>query len=203
VEGFEPVHRARISVEEYGWARIAVDGRPHPHSFIRGGAEKRLATVTCTEDGTWVVAGVTDLVVLKSSGSEFWGYPKGGYTTLPETRDRILATALTASWRYVPGKHDWSESFAESRRIMVETFASKHSLALQQTLYAMGAAVLEARAEVAEIRLSMPNRHHFVVDLSPFGLTNDNEVFSVSDRPYGLIEGTVSRDDAPEAGLAW
>ena len=87
--------------------------------------------------------------------------------------------------------------------MLVETFATKHSLALQQTLYAMGSAVLEARPEVAEIRLSMPNRHHFAVDLAPFGLTNENEVFYVSDRPYGLIEGTVLRDDAEEAGLAW
>jgi urate oxidase len=67
----------------------------------------------------------------------------------------------------------------------------------------MGKAVLEARPEVAEIRLAMPNKHHFVVDLSPFDLRNENEVFYASDRPYGLIEGTVTRDDAPEAGQAW
>ena len=87
--------------------------------------------------------------------------------------------------------------------MLLETFATKHSLSLQQTLYAMGEAVLQARAEVAEIRMTMPNRHHFVVDLSPFGMANDNEVFHAADRPYGLIEGTVLRDDAPEPGLAW
>jgi urate oxidase len=56
---------------------------------------------------------------------------------------------------------------------------------------------------VAEIRMSMPNKHHYAVDLSPFGIANENEVFYASDRPYGLIEGTVTRDDAPEPGLAW
>jgi urate oxidase len=89
------------------------------------------------------------------------------------------------------------------RQILLETFALRHSLALQQTLYAMGEAVLTARREVAEIRMTMPNRHHFAVDLSPFGLGNENEVFYAADRPYGLIEGTVTRDDAPDAGHAW
>jgi urate oxidase len=200
---YASVYRARITIEEYPWHRIEVGGRPHPHAFTRGSHETRLATVTCTDDAAWVVAGITDLVVLKSTGSEFWGFPKDRYTTLPEARDRILATAVTARWRYTGVDHDWAESFHESRRILVETFASKHSLALQQTLYAMGEEVLRARPEVAEIRLSMPNKHHFAVDLEPFGLANENEVFFAADRPYGLIEGTVVRDDAAEAGFAW
>jgi urate oxidase len=198
-----PVYRARVSIEEYRWERIDVNRGPHPHAFHREGAEKRLATATCTDDAAWVVAGLSDLVVLKSAGSEFWGFPKDRYTTLQETRDRILATALTARWRYEGPDHDWARSFAEARRILLETFATKHSLALQQTLYAMGEAVLASRPEVAEIRLSMPNKHHFAIDLTPFGLDNANEVFYASDRPYGLIEGTVIRDDAPEAGFAW
>ncbi|TMD75516.1 MAG: urate oxidase [Chloroflexi bacterium] len=125
------------------------------------------------------------------------------YTTLPETKDRILATAVTARWRYGGTEDDWARSFGEARRLLLEAFARKHSLSLQQTLYAMGEAVLKAMPEIVEIRMSMPNKHHFVVDLSPFGLTNENEVFYAADRPYGLIEGTVVRDDAPEAGLAW
>ena len=197
------VNRARVSIEEYPWSRITVDGKPHPHAFVRGGAEKRLATATCTNDGTWVVSGISDLVVLKSTGSEFSGYPKDRFTTLEETRDRVLATSLAARWRHATVDVDWAQSFTETRRLLLETFAIKHSLAIQQSLYAMGEAVLNAQPEVAEIRLSMPNKHHFAVDLSPFGLTNDNEVFYASDRPYGLVEGTVTRDDAPEAGFAW
>ena len=192
-----------MTIEEYPWARITVDGRPHPHAFVRGGSETRLAMVTCEQGAEWVVAGLTDLVVLKSTGSEFWGYAKDRYTTLPETRDRILATAVTARWRYASSRATWSVSFDETRRVMLETFASVHSLALQQTLYSMGEAVLTARPEIAEIRLAMPNKHHFVVDLSPFGLTNENTVFHAADRPYGLIEGTVTRDDSPAEGFAW
>ena len=197
VSEFASVYRARVSIEEYGWERI------HDHAFVRAGTEKRLAMVTCTDDGTWVVGGIGDLVVLKSTGSEFHGYIKDKYTTLPETHDRIMATSLTVRWRYAGADIDWRQSFAEIRRLLLETFATKHSLSLQQTLYAMGETVLKARREVAEIRLTMPNRHHFAVDLSPFGIANDNEVFYAADRPYGLIEGTVTRDDAPEPGLAW
>ena len=197
VSEFAPVYRARVHVEEFGWQRI------HDHAFIRAGTEKRLAIVTCSDDGTWVVAGVSDLVVLKSTGSEFHGYIKDRYTTLPETHDRIMATSLTARWRFHDAQADWARSYAEVRRLLLDTFAAKHSLSLQQTLYAMGAAVLEARPEVVEVRISMPNKHHFVVDLSPFGLENPNEVFYASDRPYGQIEGAVSREDAPDAGLAW
>ena len=197
VSEFASVYRARVVVEEQAWSRV------HDHAFVSAGSEKRLAAVTCTDDGTWVVAGVADLVILKSTGSEFHGYIKDRFTTLPETHDRIMATSMKARWRYRDTEVDWSKSFEEVRRLLIETFASKHSLSLQQTLYAMGEAALEARPEVVEVRISMPNKHHFVVDLSPFGIANENEVFYASDRPYGQIEGTITRDDAREAALAW
>jgi urate oxidase len=197
------VRRARVSIAEQPWTRITAGGNPHPHAFERAGSEQRLTTVTCTRDAEWVVSGVTELTLLKTTGSEFWGYPKDRYTTLPETHDRVLSTAVDARWRYRSADLDWSASRAEARRQMLETFATKHSLSLQQTLFAMGEAVLEARPEIAEIRFAMPNKHHFVVDLQPFGLENDNEVFYASDRPYGLIEGTVTRDGAEPADQAW
>jgi urate oxidase len=199
---FPAVQRSRVSIEEYPWSRIEVDGQPHPHSFVRTGTEKRLATVTCARESEWVVGGLSDLVVLKSTGSEFFGYPRDQYTTLAETHDRVLATDVVARWRYGQKDVNWAEAFAATRKQLIETFASKHSLALQQTLYAMGEAALTARPEIAEIRLSMQNKHHYVVDLSPFGLDNQNEVFYASDRPYGLIEGTVTRDDEA-ADPAW
>jgi urate oxidase len=197
------VQRARVSIAEQSWTRISAGGKPHPHAFERAASEQRLTAVTCTRDAEWVVSGVTELTLLKTTGSEFWGYPKDRYTTLPETRDRVLSTAVEARWRYSGAGVDWNASRAEARREIVETFATKHSLSLQQTLFAMGEAVLEARPEIAEIRFAMPNKHHFVVDLEPFGLENDNEVFYASDRPYGLIEGAVIRDGAEPADQAW
>src|SRR5205814_858999 len=131
VDGFEAVQRARVGIEEYAWKRIDAGGSPHPHAFVRASAERRLATVTCTRQSTWVVSGVTDLVVLKSTGSEFWGYPRDRYTTLEETHDRVLATSLAARWRYGPTPEDWSASFDAVRQVMLEAFAVQHSLALQ------------------------------------------------------------------------
>ena len=197
VSEFASVYRARVHIEEAGWDRI------QEQAFVRASAETRLATATCTDDGTWVIAGIDGMVVMKTGGSEFHGYIKDRFTTLPETTDRILATSVLARWRYSGTDVDWKKSFEGVRRTLLETFARQHSLSLQQTLYAMGEAVLHALPDVAEIRLTMPNKHHFVVDLSPFGMANENEVFYASDRPYGLIEGSLIRDDAPDAGLAW
>jgi len=199
VDSFEHISGARILIDEHGWNRIS----GHDHAFSQAGSEKRTTAVTIQDDQAWVVSGLDGLVVLKSTGSEFHGFPRDKYTTLAETTDRILATAVTARWRYQGDGIDWATSHAEVRRILLETFADKHSLSLQQTLYAMGEAVLKEREEVAEVRLSLPNKHHFLVDLSPFGLKNDNEVFYAADRPYGLIEGVVLRDDAEDPGLAW
>ncbi|HEY0127238.1 MAG TPA: urate oxidase [Blastococcus sp.] len=205
---YDWISGARVAVESYGWERIAVGGTEHDHSFRRAGAESRTAVATVDGDEAHVLAGLTDLVVLKTTGSEFWGFPRDRYTTLAETDDRILATAVTARWRYTRTDVDFDASFAGVRNTLLETFASTHSLALQQSLYAMGEAVLERDTSVAEIRMSMPNRHHFLQDLSAFGLDNTPDgkgavVYHADDRPYGLIEGTVLRDDVPPAEVAW
>jgi urate oxidase len=199
---------ARVAVESYGWERISVGGAEHDHSFRAAGAEVRTAVVTVDGADTHVLAGIGDLVVLKTTGSEFRGFPRDRYTTLPETRDRMLATAVTARWRCTSTDPDFDALFAGVRTTLLETFAVTHSLALQQSLYAMGEAVLERFDEVAEIRLSMPNKHHFLQDLSAFGLDNAPDgngavVYHADDRPYGLIEGSVLRDDVPPAEAAW
>jgi urate oxidase len=194
---------ARVAVDSFGWQRIGVGGQPHDHAFRRDGGEVRTAVVTVDGDAAYVLAGLRDLVVLKTTGSEFWGFPRDRYTTLAETRERILATAVTARWRYTGTDLDWDAMFAVVRTTLLETFAGTHSLALQQTLYAMGEAVLERCPDVAEVRLSMPNKHHFLQDLSAFGLDNPDVVYHADDRPYGLIEGTVLRDDVPPAEVAW
>jgi urate oxidase len=207
VDDVDPVEGARIEVDEYDWERIKVNGVEHDHSWVRKGQEVRTTIVTI--DGkadaqqTWVVSGFKDLVVLKSTGSEFAGYLRDRYTTLKETHDRVMATSMVARWRYLGTDVDWGKSYDSVKQIILEQFATVHSLALQQTLYESGRAVLEAHADIAEIKFSAPNKHHFVYDLSPFGLDNPNEVFHADDRPYGLIQATVTRDDAPAPGRAW
>lgn len=202
---------ARIEVEEYTWERIPVGGEGHDHAFVRGGTEVRTTVVTQDRSGpeprAWVVSGLKDLTVLKSTGSEFNGFLKDEYTTLKETDDRILATSLVARWRYEgtdPGAVlDWNASFTAIRALMLETFATTYSRALQESLYAMGSAVLDAHPEVAEIKFSAPNAHHFLVDFSAFESENNGEVFIAADRPYGLIQASVQRENGSEPGDAW
>jgi urate oxidase len=205
VNHVEPVEGCRIEIDEYAWERVNVDGREHDHTWVRKGQETRNTILTIDGKGgpEHLVSGLKDLVVLKSTGSEFHDFLVDEYTTLIPTTDRIMATSLVARWRYLGTELDWAARYASIRQIMLEQFAEVHSLALQQTLYQMGRAVLEAHDEVAEIKFSAPNKHHFVYDLSPFGLENPNEVFHADDRPYGLIQATVQRDDAPPAGRAW
>ncbi|HEY7008454.1 MAG TPA: urate oxidase [Jatrophihabitantaceae bacterium] len=199
---------AQIRVEQYAWDRIPVGGSGHDHAFVRRGGAVRTTVVTVSGRGSdeqvWVVSGLQDLVVLKSTGSEFKGYLKDEYTTLQEADDRILATSLVARWRYQRADGvDWNKSFDAIQASLLETFASTYSRALQETLYLMGKQVLETNDDVAELKFSAPNKHHFLVDLSPFGIENNGEVFIAADRPYGLIEATVARDDATDAGDAW
>jgi urate oxidase len=193
----------RVEVSEAPWQRIEVDGEGHDHAFVQSGIGTRTTVVNLDGGGTHVVSGIRDLVVLKSTGSEFRGFLKDRYTTLPETDDRILATSLVARWRYDHTDVEWDSSYDAIRALLLSRFASIHSLALQQTLYGMGRAVLENHPEVAEIKFTAPNKHHFLVDLTPFGVENPNEVFYAADRPYGLIEASVLRDDASDAGSAW
>ena len=202
---------------------MVVDGHEHDHSWTRRGDAVRTAAVTVVGPDAWVVSGLKDLVLLKSTGSEFAGFMHDEYTTLPETHDRVLATSLVARWRWAGVDRDgadrdgadrdsadqagvdrdWGAAHTDIRRTLVERFADVHSPALQQTLWEMGRSVLKAHDAVAEIRLSAPNKHHFIVDLTPFELDNPGEVFHADDRPYGLIQASATRDGGSDPGPAW
>jgi urate oxidase len=207
VDTVEYVETARIEVEEFEWQRVLVDGVEHDHSWVRKGQETRTAAVTVTGRGAertnTVIGGLKDLVILKSTGSEFAGFLEDPYTLLEPTHDRVMATSLISQWRFTRTDVDWEATYLGIKKIIVETFATLHSLALQQTLYEMGKAVLEAYDFIAEIRFQAPNKHHFLYNLQPFGVENNNEVFNADDRPYGLIEATVIRDELPAAPEAW
>jgi urate oxidase len=198
------IKRARLKIEEYPWEPVGAAG----HSFARrGGMVRGTRVVHDKKAGTSVVSGVDGLTVLNTTRSEFWGFPRDEYTTLAETRDRVLATEVSAWWRFRSAEGfdgpGWAGAFRAACGALLAAFSETYSYSLQQTLYAMGEAVLGALPEVCEVRLALPNKHHFLVDLAPFGLENPNEVYYAADRPYGLIEGTVLADDADANPLAW
>jgi urate oxidase len=193
------LQRVRIDLTEHCWKRIVIGEREHGQSFMRRGPDSRTATVQVTGDGAVIGAGVRNVVILKSSHSAFAGYLRDAYTTLPETHDRLLATALRATWRYRPGEVDFGSSWQTVRRVLLETFAKHDSRSVQHTLYDMGQAVLDCVDTVSAIRLVMPNKHHLPVDVSVFGLENRNEIFVATEEPHGLIEATITREHARPA----
>ncbi len=186
--------RVIIGIDETLWTRIPVGGRPHQHSFTKCGDEKRTTKVNATRDAVTVESGIADLIVLKTTGSGFTGFIKDQFTTLKEATDRIFATAIKADWRYASPAAASGVTWHSVRQMILETFAQHDSLSVQQTLYAIGESVLENYADIIEISLSLPNQHCLLVNLTPFGLENDNEIFVPTDEPHGLIEAKLSRE---------
>lgn len=182
-----------VDIEEHLYARMTCDGKVHPHAYISSGNEKHTTTVIKNINGTKVRSGIKNLLILKTTDSGFVGYIKEAYTTLKETTDRIFATQCETEWEYNDANIDYAASFTDIRQTLLETFAYHKSLSVQQTLYAMGEAVLNAYDKVKEISLNMPNKHHIPFNLEPFGMENNNEIFIATDEPYGYITGTVVR----------
>jgi urate oxidase len=186
--GNPPASRVDVAIEERLWDRLGWT------AFEGSGNERRTARVSRSRSGAAVESGLKDLLILKSTHSGFSGFKRDAYTTLKETSDRILATSLTATWSHASPAGPFAGSWGAVRRTMLDAFAAHDSLSVQHTLYAMGEAALSGHPGLSEIRLTMPNKHHLLVDLSPFGRKNDNEVFVATEEPYGLIEATVARN---------
>ena len=188
------VRSAQVDLAQTMWQRISTDGGDHPHAFVGAGDHRRTAHILDISGRAQISAGIEGLTILKTADSAFTGYLKDKWTTLPETTDRIFATRLTASWRYAPyHRPDWNAAYDRISAAMLHTFAHHKSLAVQQTLYAMGEAALDACPDVAEIELEMPNQHRIPVNLQPLGLPNQNEIFVTTSEPFGRIKATVAR----------
>ncbi len=204
---FDWVTGGRWAAEQYAWNRIQANGQDHDHAFVKSNQEVRTAVVVKDNERTHVLAGLKDLTVLKSTQSGFAGFPVDKFTTLAETTDRILATEVAARWRFNPDTvgpdFDFNASYDSVKALLLEGFSENFSHALQTTLFEMGTKVLTAHPEIDEMKFSMPNKHHFLVDLSAFGEDNPGEVFFAADRPYGLIEATVTRQNASDPGNVW
>ncbi|GAB4036538.1 factor-independent urate hydroxylase [Spirosoma gilvum] len=188
------VSQANVAITEYPWTRMTFDGDTHPHAYVGGSSEKHTTTVVQTRNEMAITSGLTDLLILKTTDSGFEGYIKDQYTTLKETADRIFATQCEATWTYTHPDLDFTALFAKVREILLKTFAHHKSLSVQQTLLAMGEAVLTEIPEIREISLKLPNKHHILFNLEQFGMENKNEIFIATDEPYGYITGTITRE---------
>jgi len=190
------VNSVSIRIESTLWKRLTIDGKPHPTAFMRGSDERQTTTFERSQTGTFTItSGLDGLVILKTANSGFSGFIKDSLTTLPETEDRLFGTALRADWRYTAqtAPLDFDSLRTSIRETMLRTFALHASKSVQQTLYAMAQTALEAAPQVADITLTMPNKHCLLVDLARFGQDNPNEIFVPTDEPFGYIEARVHR----------
>ena len=193
VEKFPQVRSAAVQATERVWERMSIGGLAHPHSFSQGQNAKPFTCVTASADQQVIESGIENLLILKSTGSGFEGYPRDEFTTLPETKERIFATALTATWTFQAEPENYPATNRAIIAAMLEPFAQNYSPSVQTTLFQMGEAALAACAEISKIHLAMPNKHCLPINLQPFGIENRHELFVPTDEPHGQIEATVAR----------
>ena len=188
------VSGACVEIEEKSWERLIVDGSPEATTFKLGGPELKTVHAVRDQGREWSVkSGVDGLAILKTAKSAFTGYIKDELTTLKPATDRILGTRATVTWDYAANAPDYAKVREHIVAALLKTFAAHHSMSVQHTLFDMGKAALDAAPEIARIKLSMPNLHHLLADLGPFGQDNPNHIFVPIDEPHGTIEATVER----------
>jgi len=190
----QQVRKVCVEIGEPMWQHIPFGGKPHPWSFMPACPERRTATVTGTREAVEIEAGIENLQIIKSAGAAFEGYWRDPLTTLKESSDRILAASVKASWLYSDIEIPFSVYWHGVREALLDTFVEHQSSSLQNTLYSMAEAVLERYGDIAEIHLRVPSKDCRLVDLSAFGLENNNEVFAPADTPVELIEARLRRE---------
>ncbi len=184
-----------IDIAEKPWDRLEFNGQPHPTAFQQSTSELQTTSVAGSrEAGVTVTSGVSGLVILKTADSAFAGYIKDPLTTLRETSDRLFGTDVTASWTYDRDTLPFAQLRLEVRTALLAEFAEHKSLSVQHTLFAMAEAALSQVPGLSDIKLTMPNKHCFLIDLSRVGQDNPNEIFVPTDEPHGYIEARVTRE---------
>jgi urate oxidase len=188
------VTKASVEVDEKAWERMVVDGAPESTTFKLGGPELNTVLAVREKGSGWsITSGVDGLVILKTTKSAFTGYIKDKLTTLKPATDRIFGTRATVTWEFAAGLPDHAQVRARVVAALLKEFASHDSMSVQHTLFDMGKGALAAAPEIARIKLTMPNLHHLLADLSPFGQDNPNHIFVPIDEPHGYIEATIER----------
>jgi urate oxidase len=183
-----------VEIEEKAWEHLLVDGAPDASTFKLGGPEVHTVRAVRDQSREWSIrSGIDGLVILKTTRSAFTGYIKDKLTTLKPATDRIFGTRATATWEYAEGSPVHARVRSRVIAALLKEFAAHQSMSVQHTLFDMGKAALAAAPEIARITLTMPNLHHLLADLTPFGQDNPNHIFVPIDEPHGFIEATIER----------
>ena len=193
LDAYPQAERAIVAALETKWVRLAVGGTPHPHGFVLDNNGKPFAEVSATRQAVSTRSGIEGFTFLKSTGSGWENFFLDEYTTLAPTDDRICSTSMNAYWSWSAEPKDYVTSNKTILDSMMGVFAGTYSNSVQDSLFRMGEAALSAVPEIAEISLACPNKHYIPINLKPFGIDNDNQVFVPTDEPHGQIECTVGR----------
>jgi urate oxidase len=190
---YAQVDTVTIDARETKWVRLAIDGAPHAHSFVLDNNGENTAKVHATRQATSMASGVAGFTFMKSTESGWDRFVHDKYTTLPDTRDRMCATSMDATWRWQSSPANFPAANATIIQTMLKVFATTYSESVQDSLYRMGTAALAAVPEALDITMACPNKHYLLINLEPFKMSNDNQVFVSTDEPHGQIECTVGR----------
>jgi len=199
-----------MDIDEFEWERIRVDGKEHNHAFQKSLSGVRFTSVRVPRNGTvTITSGFKDLQVMKTTQSGFEGFIRDQFTTLAETRDRVVCTKIQCSWVFTNPEANWkslkgpkgfTHIYKEIKQICLNVFAGNpvtgsYSASVQQTIYQIGEAIIEKFADVEKVSFVLPNIHYYYVDFNQFkvDLQNKGEVFHTFDGAAGHIEGTVER----------
>jgi urate oxidase len=193
LDTYPQVASVAITAHETKWSRLTIGGKPHPHSFVLDGNGEPTVDVSMTRTGSSLSSGIDGFTFMKSTQSGWANYLKDRYTTIPETTDRMCATSMVASWNWSAKPASYPATNKKILDTLLEVFSTTYSSSVQDSLYRMGEAVLATVAEISEISMACPNIHFIPMNLSAFGLDNNNQVFLPTDEPHGQIECTVGR----------
>jgi len=193
LEHYAHVEQVSITALETKWSRLEIAGAPHDHAFTLDANGKPRTTLVATRAETKITSGLEGFTFLKTTESGWVGYVMDEATTLGETTDRIFSTAMNASWAWAGTPASYPAANAAILTAMMGVFATTYSPSVQNSLFLMGSAALEAVPEIASISLACPNKHYIPINMKPFGLDNPNAVFLPTDEPHGQIECTVAR----------
>jgi urate oxidase len=193
LDTYPQVSSVAITAHETKWSRLSFGGKPHPHSFVLDSNGKPFVELNATRQGSSLVSGIDGFAFMKSTQSGWENYVKDRYTTIKETNDRLCATSMVASWKWSAKPASYSDTNAKILSTLLEVFSTTYSKSVQDSLYRMGEAALAAVPEISEVSMACPNMHYLLINLEPFGLDNNNDVFLPTDEPHGQIECTVGR----------
>lgn len=212
VAKYPRVSRAKVDVEQAPWTRFAGassgQNQPHDHCYVASGTEVRTARVVAEKSGAVdVVSGVRDLKILKTTQSGYVGFLRDAHTALADATDRMMATSVTATWRYAQsavqgpaGTFDYDAAYHSARSGLLDAAfgpakGGVYSPSVQYTLFEMAGLVMQRCAQVESVFLNMPNLHFLPAKIEgpPPHNAFEGDVFVATSEPHGNIEAVVTR----------